>query len=149
MDQCHVNPGHCPLPLKRSVHFKPLFGAYIFRTMSRISLHRLPRAVLIMAAVILPLAPAAREELTMVFTNAASYPDDEVWITLQRGQPPSSDVRQPENRPTVTFGGSSFNWQIRTNGPDVDNLYSDPVQLSAIKDGGGLVWVTNAPATVV
>lgn len=102
---------------------------------------------------ILSVLGAARADLQMVFTNvSSSYADTNIWITLQRGQPPTSDPTGP-NIPYATYGANSFVWNTYTNtvGPNVQvgNLFADSVRLSDIISAGGITWVGNAPSAAI
>lgn len=94
-----------------------------------------------------------RADLQMVFTNiSSSYADTNIWITLQRGQAPTTDP-SGSNIPYVTYGANNFVWNTYTNtvGPNqqIGNLFADSVRLSDIVAGGGIKWVGNAPSAAI
>ncbi|MFM8884943.1 MAG: PEP-CTERM sorting domain-containing protein [Chthoniobacterales bacterium] len=119
--------------------------------------------LLVCLAVLAP-APAAAQ-LIMWFTNTSSYSNNNVWITLQRGFSPHSDVNatngsgQFTNIPNVTYGtnSSAFSWSMYTNSATnpwqpsgIGNLFAAPVLLSDIVTAGGfLTWNGNAASTAI
>lgn len=106
---------------------------------------------------------SASAQLNMWFTNTSSYDNTNVWITIQRGQNPSSDVTLEANRPAVTYGSAftSFNWQMYSNATGTTwvpgtygNLFSETVSFADIvaTDGSGrglLTWYSNAASAAV
>ncbi len=100
-------------------------------------------------------------QLSMWFSNSSSYDASSVWITIQRGQSPTSDVTQVANRPNVTYGESftSFNWQMYSNATGTvwqpgtyGNLFSETVALSSMTNSSGLgliTWNGNAASAAV
>ena len=117
---------------------------------------------LLVALAVLAPAPAAAQ-LNMWFTNTSSYANSDVWITIQRGQNPTTDVTQLSNRPAVTYGSAftSFNWQMYSNATGTvwvpgtyGNLFSETVSFADIiaTDGTGrglLTWSSNAASAAV
>lgn len=103
----------------------------------------------------------ASAALNMWFTNNSSYAASNVWITIQRGQNPLSDVTQSSNRPSVTYGESftSFNWQMYSNSTGTTwqpgtygNLFSETISLSSMTNSSGiglLTWSGNAASAAV
>lgn len=103
----------------------------------------------------------ASADLNMWFSNSSSYAASNVWITIQRGQDPSSDVTQAANRPAVTYGDSftSFNWQMYSNATGTTwvpgtygNLFSETISLSSMLSTNGLgllTWSSNAASAAV
>lgn len=98
----------------------------------------------------------------MWFTNTSSYAASDIWITIQRGQNPATDVTQAANRPAVTYGSAftSFNWQMYSNATGTvwvpgtyGNLFSETVSFAdIIADGSGrglLTWYSNAASAAV
>ena len=106
---------------------------------------------------------SAFAQLNMWFTNTSSYANSNVWITIQRGQAPSTDVTQASNRPNVTYGSTltSFNWQMYSNAPGTTwqpgtygNVYSETISLADIVnvsggDRGLLTWNSYAASAAV
>jgi PEP-CTERM motif len=117
---------------------------------------------LLVALAVLGPAPAAAQ-LNMWFTNTSSYAASNIWITIQRGQNPTTDVTLAANRPAVTYGSafSSFNWQMYSNATGTvwvpgtyGNLFSETVSFADIvaNDGSGrglLTWYSNAASAAV
>lgn len=97
----------------------------------------------------------------MWFSNSSSYDASDIWITVQRGQAPGTDVTQAANRPGVTYGTNftEFSWQMYTNSATnswlpgtYGNLFAEPVQLSSILDANGLgllTWSSNAVSAAI
>ena len=110
------------------------------------------------------LGPAsAAAQLNMWFTNTSSYANSNVWITIQRGQNPATDVTVLTNRPNVTYGSAltSFNWQMYSNATGTvwvpgtyGNLFSETVSLADIVNASGgdrglLTWSGYADSAAV
>ena len=117
--------------------------------------------LLICAVLFSPATSSA--QLNMWFTNTSSYAATNIWITLQRGQNPTTDVTQLSNRPAVSYGSAftSFNWQMYSNATGTvwvpgtyGNLFSETVSFADIvaNDGSGrglLTWYSNAASAAV
>jgi hypothetical protein len=106
---------------------------------------------------------SAFAQLNMWFTNTSSYANSNVWITIQRGQNPATDVTVLTNRPNVTYGSAltSFNWQMYSNATGTvwvpgtyGNLFSETVSLADIVNASGgdrglLTWSGYADSAAV
>lgn len=104
-------------------------------------------------ALLLPLIlGSAHADLNMFFTNASTYNEADIWITLQRGQNPAT-TPTGANIPAVTYGTNNFTWNTYTNvvGPNtqVGALFAESVRLSDINAAGGLRWVSNAASAAI
>lgn len=132
-------------PAGKISHFARVGG---FQFMEK-SLFRLIFAVAVFVAT--QSAPAS--QLNMFFTNTGvEYSATNTWITIQRGQNPSTAPTQ-ENVPGVTYGANQFVWNTYTNvlgtNTQVGNLFANSVLLQDINAAGGLTWTSNAPSAVV
>jgi hypothetical protein len=105
-------------------------------------------ALLVFCAFAVP----ASAELKMLFENASTFSNSEIWVTLQRGQNAATEP-VGANIPSVTYGTNAFVWNTYTNdvgtNTQVGVLYAESVRLSDILDAGGLAWRSNAASAAV
>lgn len=100
-------------------------------------------------------------DLNMWFSNSSVYDATNIWIIVQRGQAPETDVTNASNRPAVTYGTNlaEFSWQMYSNSPTnvwlpgtYGNIFAEPVQFSSITNSSGLgllTWSGNAASAAV
>lgn len=111
------------------------------------------RASITLGVFSLAVFAAQASELNMFFTNTGeNYSATNTWITIQRGQAPSSPTTA-DNLPGVTYGGNQFVWNTYTNvvgtNTQIGNIFAESVLLQDINAAGGLTWTSNAPSAVV
>lgn len=120
---------------------------------------RLFLCAIVWALILLPSVGLA--DLNMWFSNSSSYNASNIWITIQRGQNPGTDVTQASNRPGITYGTNftGLSWQMYTNATNnpwlpgtYGNLFAESIPLSSMLDSNGLgllTWSSNAVSAAV